>query len=142
VQDIPYGLPFDRRQAMLKRWGFTCTCDACSAPAAVRDASDARRNKYEATKAKIIDAIEDGKLYMAIKLSKQCLTMVEEEAGMETLITEQYEAIARLYWALTDRRNADKYARMALQHVRASGLMEPGTTEDQDVAKLLTSFDN
>ena len=57
---VDVGKTHEERQRALQRWGFTCTCAMCTAPASEIAASDARRTRIRALKADIVEALNGG----------------------------------------------------------------------------------
>ncbi len=55
------------------------------------------------------------------------------------MYSEQYENLARTYWAVGDWKMATKYARMSLDLLKEQGYIEKYT--EQHLAALLKSFD-
>jgi ABC-type branched-subunit amino acid transport system ATPase component len=112
----------------------------CTAPDDEVAASDSRRTQIASMKEEVVEQLGRGRLYQAIKLSKEILTLLEEE-DLVPLFSEQYDAIARIYWALKDRRNAERYGRKALEVLGNFGYVDPENEQD-DLNMLLANFDD
>lgn len=139
VIDTPLGQTFEERQHALKRWGFTCTCEFCMAPSEQTIESDYRRNRVEKLRADTLAAVKDGKLHTAIRICHEILDLLNIE-DLTSLMPEQYEILARLYWKMKDKENSEKYAREAL------GILERHTfldsqNQERDLHRLLQTFD-
>ncbi|KAF2191840.1 SET domain-containing protein [Zopfia rhizophila CBS 207.26] len=122
----------------LKRWGFTCTCDMCSASRSEIATSDARRKRVENAQKEMTDAWRTGKAQKAIKLGHEIIDLLEKE-GLTPMLTEQYVILARLYLALDERKEAEEYSELALEVLRNHGFL--GTADEEwDLERLIRSF--
>ncbi|KAM0334498.1 hypothetical protein ACHAQA_001527 [Verticillium albo-atrum] len=113
-------------QALLtlgRNWGFKCTCDMCTAAPETIAASDERRLKVGELKAEVIDFLGRGKVHGAIKLIKQVLKLLDTE-GLQPLMTEHYDSLARIYWYLNDHKKSRDNARAAVELLAVHGFIE------------------
>ena len=121
VADTELGKPYDERQDMLRqKWGFECTCDLCSMSQSRIAESDARRTKMTTIRRDVLDIVRRGEFRRAIKANKELLALAHEEELVDYL-GDTYEILARLYNAVQDRANAEKYARLALEDLKVFG---------------------
>jgi hypothetical protein len=121
VKDSEFGLQYpDRQHQLLHRWGFKCTCDLCTAPAEKIIESDNRRKRVREIREEIIQQVHKSKFWAAIKLNEELMDILVEEELVAHL-GEHYEILARLYFAAGDRKNAEKYGRLALADLQQYG---------------------
>ncbi|PKS06746.1 hypothetical protein jhhlp_006820 [Lomentospora prolificans] len=116
-----FGMLRDERQDFLRvRWGFTCTCDLCNLPEDEVVASDARREKIRDIRDVVLKHVNKGEFNQAIKKHKMMIDLIVEE-GMLVPLGEYYDIMARLYNTIGDRRNTEKWARMAIDDLELFG---------------------
>jgi hypothetical protein len=114
---ISYGkidMKHAERQALYKQaWGFTCTCEMCTADAYAIKGSDQRRIQFERLREKL-NAItaETYDAQQALAWEKQVLELSEKE-GFEVLIAEDYERLAYVHSGLGSVREARSWAQKA-----------------------------
>ena len=111
--DVTFGEVSSERKQNLRKWGFECTCDLCSAPPDEVAASDERREKIAALKQQAIQAFQAGKVYLSLKLTRQILPLLPKENLFQEM-ADQYENMSRIYYVMRDRKNATKYAKKSL----------------------------
>ncbi|RYP04755.1 hypothetical protein DL765_010073 [Monosporascus sp. GIB2] len=142
---VDVGKTYEERQHALQRWGFTCTCAMCTAPASEIAASDARRTRIRALKADIVEALNgrDGNdkvkhksLDRAIEMAHEVVALVHREE-LRSLYAEQYDALGRLYWAAGDRARGVAHARLSLKALKDIGYVEP---DEEHLPKLLATY--
>ncbi|KAK1829335.1 hypothetical protein QBC39DRAFT_311182 [Podospora conica] len=136
---IPFGQVSSERKKNLKGWGFTCTCDLCTAPADEIAASDERREKIAALKQQAIEAFQAGKVYMSLKLTREILPLLPEE-NMFQEMSDQYENMARIYYVMRDRKNAAKWARKSLGVLVEMGYLKG--VREEDVVNMFARFED
>lgn len=137
--DIPLGQTFEERQHALRRWGFTCTCDLCVAPSKKIIESDSHRKRVERLRADTLEAVKNGRMYTAIRICHEILDLLKIE-DLTSLMPEQYEILARLYWKMNDKGNAEKSAREALDILGRHTFLDT-QNQEQDLRRLLQVFD-
>jgi hypothetical protein len=57
------------------------------------------------------------------------------------MFAEQYENMARIFWMLKDRKNAEKYARMSLKKLEERGEIGRGEAGREGVERMFARFD-
>lgn len=139
VTDISPGHTRAERQKHLRRWGFSCTCELCSGPKEEVEASDARRKKITELRVTTLEFLKKGKAYSAIKAIKDTLDLLAEE-GLELMAVEQYESLARIYWAMENREMAETYAQMSLDVLKEYTHLDQKRDTKGDLEALLASF--
>jgi hypothetical protein len=139
VLDIPMGQVFNDRQAALKRWGFRCRCDMCTALDEQIVETDARRVRISKLREEVLDALTEKRVRLAIRYTNELIDLLKQE-DLPTLLTEPYEILARVYLAANDRVTAERYARLALEIVRHHSFMDPADDE-VNLQKLMKSFE-
>lgn len=110
--DISIHLTREERQSkILDRWGFTCTCELCTAPAAVAARLDQGRKKIMQIKHQIIDDLDGLNLHAAIEHLEELINNLLAEPGgyLVPLLREPYDALAKLYRALGNKEMAEEY---------------------------------
>lgn len=135
--DVPLGKTREERQDALLKWGFSCTCDLCTASKAEVAASDYRRTKIKTMRQEVIKAVEAWDGTKAVKLTLEVLELMRDE-DLEPLYSSQYEIIARLYWKAKDKKTGTKYAQMSIDTLVDQGYLE---SSPQTLLALLESFD-
>ncbi|CRK14317.1 hypothetical protein BN1723_016170 [Verticillium longisporum] len=123
ISYAPFGLTHSQRQSTLADWGFKCTCEMCTAAPDVIAESDARRSKVEDLQAEVLDFLGRGKIHGAIKLIKSILELLETE-GLQPLMTEHYDSLARIYWYLNERGKSRANARSAVELLAVHGFID------------------
>ncbi|KAL2268232.1 hypothetical protein VTJ83DRAFT_3078 [Remersonia thermophila] len=135
---IPIGAPTSERAKRLSRWGFTCRCSLCEADAEAREASDKRRAEIQQLRDHAIRAYQAGRAYQALRFTRQVINLLGPE-GLWQLYPEQYENVARIFYTLRDRANAEKYANMSLGLLAEQG--EIPRADREAVERLLARFE-
>ncbi len=69
-------------------------------------------------------------------LTEEILELMRQE-DLFQLYSEQYENLGRVYWAIGDKKKAEKYARMSLAVLEEQGYVK---VESGHVRMLLRSF--
>ncbi|KAL9949014.1 hypothetical protein ACHAO5_001266 [Verticillium nonalfalfae] len=125
ISGVPHMGMFPKisRQSTLADWGFKCTCEMCTAAPDVIAESDARRSKVEDLQAEVLDFLGRGKIHGAIKLIKSILALLETE-GLQPLMTEHYDSLARIYWYLNERGKSRANARSAVELLAVHGFID------------------
>ncbi|KAG7136292.1 hypothetical protein HYQ45_006117 [Verticillium longisporum] len=95
----------------------------CTAAPDVIAASDARRSKVEDLQAQVLDFLGRGKIHGAIKLIESILELLETE-GLQPLMTEHYDSLARIYWYLNERVKSRANARSAVELLAVHGFID------------------
>lgn len=137
--DLMVGQTYEKRQKALKRWEFTCKCALCSAPEAERNASDARRIEIEKKRDQVMDAFRAGDANKAIRLTEDIIRLARLE-GLTPFFSEQYDNLGRIYWAIGQRQESERYARMSLRVLREQGFVPEDQDEEYQVRLLLKSY--
>ncbi|KAH6623778.1 hypothetical protein F5144DRAFT_623646 [Chaetomium tenue] len=122
---LPLGLTSPERALKLHRqWNFTCTCTLCSSPAATLAASDALRRSVSRLRNEAIEAFQAGKPYAALRLTRQVAGLLEgaPEGELRPLLGEQYENMARVWFVLGERGEAERWGRRALEVLDGPGV--------------------
>ena len=137
--DIPHTDTSEERKTKLDAWEFTCSCDLCAAPKAQVAASDKRRKRLAQGVDLMVAALQRGDVRGGINTLREALKVLEEE-GLEPLSGEVYEGLARIYWAVGDKKAARKFAIKAVDYsADFGGSLEP-SNRTADVEGLLRSF--
>ncbi|CAK7205855.1 hypothetical protein SEUCBS139899_008634 [Sporothrix eucalyptigena] len=125
-----FGLTHEERQEkLLRRWGFSCTCDLCSGGAEATAASDARRRRVTGLRNEVVGHLQKGKFAVAISAyENELLDLVRTEHLAEHM-GEHYEVLARLHLAAGNQTTAGVYAQRALDELETFG-----TTDTQSAA--------
>ncbi|EAQ83102.1 hypothetical protein CHGG_10920 [Chaetomium globosum CBS 148.51] len=121
---LPLGLTSTERALKLHRqWNFTCTCPLCASPPATLAASDTLRRSVSRLRKEAIAAFQAGKPYAALRLTRQVAGLLEEapEGELRPLLGEQYENMARVWFVLRDRGEAERWGRRALEVLDGPG---------------------
>ncbi|KAH6621604.1 hypothetical protein B0J18DRAFT_399699 [Chaetomium sp. MPI-SDFR-AT-0129] len=123
-----FGLPSTiRQQNLLSGWGFTCTCDLCTAPPADLAASDNRREKVSRLGQEVIELVSRGRkedMKQAVALYSEAVAAVDEE-GLVPHLGGHYEVLGRLWgaagevekgreWAQRGREETEMFERAAM----------------------------
>ncbi|KAF1846335.1 SET domain-containing protein [Cucurbitaria berberidis CBS 394.84] len=119
------GIPFAKRQHLIHRWGFTCTCDLCSLPERQREASDLRRTMIAQAEEKMIELAEAGEFDDAVALAEEAVEMIREE-GIYPTLTDSYAMLAMLYREKGDRAKSEEYGRKTQQLLGDLGFLGVG----------------
>ncbi|OIW27617.1 SET domain-containing protein [Coniochaeta ligniaria NRRL 30616] len=116
-----FGTMYGQRQhSLLHNWGFRCTCALCTAPSEELVTSDRRRGRIGEIRQEVVELVQAKKFERAISMSKEMIDLVLEEELVAHL-GEHYEVLARLYYAVRDKANTDKYARLAVADLERYG---------------------
>ncbi|KAH8890037.1 SET domain-containing protein [Thozetella sp. PMI_491] len=137
ISYLTFGQTFDERQKSLKRWSFNCTCSLCAA-GKERGVSDKKRKQIEALREKAGEAYHEAKASDAIRYTVEALELMRQEE-LFPMYSEQFENLARIYWAVGDWKMATQHARKSLDLLKEQGYIE-GYNE-RHLASLLQSFD-
>lgn len=124
---------------MLQAWGFQCLCDLCTAPPEVSAESDKRRQDIVALKQEAMSLAQQGDLAGAVNVIDDQINLMAEE-GLESLLREQYEVLARIHWALGDKGKAKEFGAKAVDLLTFQGYLDPRHAE-WHVQILLRNFD-
>ncbi|KAI4622784.1 uncharacterized protein J4E87_005877 [Alternaria ethzedia] len=133
------GIPFQKRQSLIKRWGFKCTCSLCSLPADERQASDLRRTMITQAEEKIMELAKAYKLDEAIALAEESVELIKDE-GVWSMLTDEYAMLAMLWLEKGDKEKAEAYGEKT--HRLLSDLGFLGIGEDREAWKLETLLKN
>ena len=125
-----------RQEALLSRWGFTCTCPLCSASPKEIEKSDQRRERLKELRDEIRLMIRKQQYKAAIKGQHEVVKIAQTE-NLTSQIGEYYWVLSRLYSIASDRRNSIKYAKVAYEELKK--YREGGSALD-DVFKDLEKF--
>lgn len=127
---ISYGkidMKHSERQALYKQaWGFTCTCELCSADVYAIKGSDQRRIQFGRLREKL-DAVtaENYDAQQVLGWEKQVLELSARE-GFDVLIAEDYERLAYVHSGLGSVGEARSWARKAKQSLVEWTIVEGG----------------
>ncbi|KAH6615549.1 hypothetical protein B0J18DRAFT_282970 [Chaetomium sp. MPI-SDFR-AT-0129] len=112
----PLGYPHSDRQTILQPWGFTCTCDLCTAPEEVRSLSDTRRSRLIDIHHTLGQAADLGDGESQEKCEKrigelvlEAFSLIEQEDLYPQLV-EYYERFARAYLMVGDVKRGRAFA--------------------------------
>ncbi|KAL1798239.1 hypothetical protein ACET3X_002276 [Alternaria dauci] len=139
VSYLLLGLPSSKRQSLLKRWGFKCTCDLCSLPTQERQSSDLRRTMIAQAEEKIMELAQEYKLAEAIALAEESVDMIEEE-GIWSMLTDEYAMLAMLWLEKGDKEKAEVYGKKTHRLLADLGFL--GIGEERDAWDLETLLKN
>ncbi len=87
----------------------------------------------------VVRAFKDGNAPRAIELTRRILSLMHIEE-MFPMYSEQYENLGRIYWAIGDRKNAEKYAQTSLDLLAEQGYITQAQRHYR-LPFLLKSFD-
>ncbi|KAI4650673.1 hypothetical protein J4E93_003030 [Alternaria ventricosa] len=139
VSYLLLGIPFQKRQSLIKRWGFKCTCSLCSLPTDERQASDLRRTMIAQAEEKIMELAKAYKLDEAIVLAEESVELIKEE-GVWSMLTDEYAMLAMLWLEKGDGEKAEAYGEKT--HRLLSDLGFLGIGEEREAWKLETLLKN
>lgn len=114
--DAPLGYPHADRQTILQPWGFTCTCDLCTAPEEIRSLSDTRRSRLIDIHHTLGQAADLGDGESQEKREKRIGELVleafslTEQEDLYPQLVEYYERFARAYLMVGDVKRARAFA--------------------------------
>ncbi|KAI1761147.1 SET domain-containing protein [Hypoxylon sp. FL1150] len=134
---VPLGKSREERQEALLKWGFSCSCDLCTASKAEIAASDYRREKIKNMRQEVMKAVEVWDGTKAVKLTLEALELMRDE-DLAPLYASQYEILARIYWKAKDKKMGTKYAQMSIDTLVDQGYLEKNT---EALPALLETFD-
>ncbi|KAL1838807.1 hypothetical protein VTJ49DRAFT_2200 [Mycothermus thermophilus] len=138
ISYIPVGAPTSERAKKLSTWGFSCQCSLCQAPAEEREASDKRLGEIQQLRDYAIRAFQAGRAYQALRFTRQVVNLLAPEE-LWPLYAEQYENMARIFYTLRDRANAEKYANMALELLAEQGHVP--RADKREVERMFAKFE-
>lgn len=142
---VPYS-PFishaNRQHLLHDRWGFKCTCAACSAPAADVNASDTRLEKISSLWPFLIDKIGDEVRGAnrtttpdSSELAELLVSLAEIE-GLDAVMLQPYRAAALEWNALGESSKAKHYAALAIEYgINSFGSQNPMVRDMQGLVK-------
>ncbi|CAN9165956.1 unnamed protein product [Alternaria alternata] len=139
VSYLLLGLPSPKRQSLIRRWGFKCTCDLCSLPIQERQASDLRRTVIAQAEEKIIELAQEYKLTEAISLAEESVEMIKEE-GIWSMLTDEYAMLAMLWLEKGDKGRAEMYGKKTHRLLADLGFL--GIGEEREAWNLETLLTN
>ncbi|KAF7674584.1 hypothetical protein GT037_007344 [Alternaria burnsii] len=139
VSYLLLGLPSPKRQSLIKRWGFKCTCDLCSLPTQERQASDLRRTLIAQAEEKIIELAQEYKLTEAISLAEESVEMIKEE-GIWPMLTDEYAMLAMLWLEKGEKGKAEMYGKKTHRLLADLGFL--GIGEEREAWNLETLLTN
>jgi len=132
VSDSEFGLNSqERKDAMLSRWGFLCTCSLCTASAEATKKSDERRELIKELRDAALDHVMKREFRKAIAKQADMIAVMEEEQMLSPM-GEYWQIQARLYNTIGDYANAKKHAEMALEDLEVYG----GRDYEEDVMEM------
>ena len=121
--DIPLGMRQALRAQALRNWGFDCKCSLCTAPLAIREASDARRlrlvdiqHTFSAMKSNQVRVTYNE----ARSLSEEIVQIAKTER-LTTIMVQIYQGLTRLWYEIGDYQEAARYARRAVEFYETYG---------------------
>lgn len=85
-----------------------------------------------------LQSLQRGKPHTAIKAIKETIELLAEE-DLVQLFADQYDTLARVYWAMKDKKKAELYAKMALDILGDYAFLNE-RDKSQDLQKLLKGF--
>ncbi|KAK3315520.1 hypothetical protein B0H66DRAFT_628669 [Apodospora peruviana] len=130
-----FGLTRAERQHILQaKWGFTCTCSLCTASQDEITASDARRLKIKALGPQVVQQVQSAQFRLAIELNREMVDLIAAEKLIPHM-GEHYEVMARLHMGAGNKKEAKKYAKLAIADLEkfASGW---GKETEETLAEL------
>ncbi|KAJ4389651.1 SET domain-containing protein 5 [Gnomoniopsis smithogilvyi] len=142
---VSYISPFishAHRQSLLHdRWGFKCTCAACSAPAANVNASDTRLEMISSIWPFLLDKPAGDSFKDSDKLDTtnrselaDLLVSLAETEGLDAVMLQPYRAAALEWNALGEAGKATSYARFAVEYgINSFGPRNPMVRDMQDL---------
>lgn len=139
LPDLVVGKGYAERAEALQRWEFKCGCSLCSLPEDERAASDERRASIAAKRDEIPKAFEAGDAFKAIRLTEEMLELARQEE-LWPVYSELYDNLARIYWAIGNKREAVTYTRLSLKVLKEQGYVDDKMDEELQVAMLIRTF--
>ncbi|KAI0884311.1 SET domain-containing protein [Annulohypoxylon maeteangense] len=104
-----------RQEKLHKEWGFRCACKRCTADASSIAESDSRVEQIIVLRKELDDHSATSK---ASPEKAELLVSLYEEEGILTRVNEAYYRAAIEYIGVGDIENAEKYARLCIDHGR------------------------
>lgn len=136
-----FGTAYGQRQhSLLHNWGFRCTCALCTAPSDELVASDRRRGRIGDIRQEVVELVQEKQFDRAISMSKEMIDLVLKEELVAHL-GEHYEVLARMYYAVWDRDNTAKYARLAIADLEQYGGEEVYGATIGELKKILLGLE-
>lgn len=113
-----------RQDFLRERWGFECSCEACSASAADINASDLRLEKISSIVPLLLSDQHDGvpqgiAAFDVTKLADSLISLATKER-LDAVMLEPYRAAALEWNAVGERGKAVHYANLAVEYGRKS----------------------
>jgi hypothetical protein len=139
-KDIPLTDTSAERKAKLHDWGFICKCSLCTAPASHVAASDSRRKELALGIERMMAALTQGDIRGALQTIQMGLEYLEDE-GLEGLSGDMYESLARIYWAMGQKKLARENGILSVGFRTDYGGNLEVVNKTRELEELLLSFD-
>lgn len=104
----------ERNQRMTKQWGFKCSCPSCTAPPDVILMSDYRVQLIEELEIELNNLTPARNASVA---TAEMLITLHEQERLDGVIGDAYMYAAFEYAYLGDKRQTQKYALLACEHM-------------------------
>lgn len=137
--DLKYA---DRQRLYSGNWGFTCTCDLCTAGEAEVRESDERRERFAQLHRSLGSlTAENFDAQRVLRWEYEVLEISEKE-GMEVLVTEDLERMAYIFDGLGRRAEAINWARKAKESLLRWKLGPYASSDDlKRIEELLSQLE-
>ncbi|KAI1503458.1 hypothetical protein F5X99DRAFT_417223 [Biscogniauxia marginata] len=111
----PLNLLSEQRQALIREWGFNCTCSLCASHQDLV-VSDRRQASIQ----RLLEELENPKLRSDTAINERVLKILElcHDEGLEAQIGEFYMIIADIYFSVGDLDSAKSYGELAVKELR------------------------
>lgn len=136
----PFLLHSHRQSLLRNRWGFECTCSACSAAAVDVNASDTRLEKISSLWPLLLDRIEGSHFdttnpvpNTTSELADLLVSLAEDER-LDAVMLQPYRTAALEWNALGEREKATQNARLAFEYgINSFGKLNSMVRDIQDL---------
>ena len=88
----------------------------------------------------MVEALQRGAVQEAVDSLRRALKYLEQE-GLEPLSADVYEGLARIYWAVRDKKRARVFARKAVDYRADFGETLAPSNRTADLEAMLKSFE-
>ncbi|KAK7699376.1 SET domain-containing protein 5 [Diaporthe eres] len=143
---VSYISPFltraNRQSLLHDRWGFQCTCAACSAPEPSTTAPYDRLEKVASLWPLLLDEREfgvpttDEEMTNATELADLLVSLAREETGLDAVLLHPYRVAALEWNAAGDREKAVEYAKLAVSYgTRSFGPWDRGVEDMRELVE-------
>lgn len=140
MSNSPFISHAHRQHLLHDRWGFKCSCTACSAPAAQVNASDTRLEKISSLWPFLLDKGSDGVQGVNGTVTNdrselaELLVSLAETERLDAVMLQPYRAAALEWNASGESSKAKHYATLAIEYgINSFGPLNPMVRDMQDL---------